>query len=130
MESIISNLVYNLHMDLAKKKCEPCEGGTKPFTVSEAKKYLSLLKTEWELVEEPSSTSASQSEFKIRKKYKFETFRQAINFINKVADLAEAEDHHPNIFNSYNHVTITLFTHSIGGLSVNDFILASKIELL
>jgi 4a-hydroxytetrahydrobiopterin dehydratase len=109
-------------MDLTKKKCEPCEGGTKPFNKNEAQKYLPLLKTEWELVEE--------DEFKIRKKYKFETFRQAIDFINKVADLAEKEDHHPNIFNSYTRVTITLFTHSIGGLSINDFIVASKIELL
>ena len=118
-------------MDLTKKKCEPCEGGTKPFDKKEAEKYLSMLKTEWELVEEepPSpEASASQGEMKIRKKYKFDTFREAVNFINKVADLAEQEDHHPNIFNSYNRVTITLFTHSIGGLSINDFIMASKIE--
>lgn len=109
-------------MDLTKKKCEPCEGGTKPFDKEEAQKYLSLLKTIWDLIEE--------DELKIRKKYKFETFREAMNFINKVADLAEQEDHHPNIFNSYTRVTITLFTHAIGGLSINDFILASKTEML
>ena len=109
-------------MDLTKKKCEPCEGGTKPFDEAEVRKYLSLLKTEWELIDE--------EEKKIRKKYKFDTFRQAMNFINKVADLAEQENHHPNIFNSYNRVTITLWTHAIGGLAVNDFILASKIELI
>ena len=107
-------------MDLTKKHCEPCEGGTKPFDRQEAEKYLKVLKTEWELVDE--------EEKKIRKKYKFETFRDAIDFINKIADIAEKEDHHPNIFNSYNRVTITLFTHSIGGLSINDFIVASKIE--
>lgn len=120
-------------MDLTKKKCEPCEGGTKPFDKKEAEKHLSLLKTKWDLIEdEPPSpeATASQREFKIRKKYKFETFREAMNFINKVANLAEQEDHHPNIFNSYTRVTITLFTHSIGGLSINDFIMASKIELL
>ena len=109
-------------MDLTKKKCEPCEGGTKPFDVHESEKYLSILKTEWELIDE--------DEKKIRKKYKFDTFRKAMDFINKVADLAEQEDHHPNIFNSYTRVTITLFTHSIGGLSINDFIMASKIEIL
>ena len=107
-------------MDLINKHCEPCEGGTKPFDKQEAEKYLSVLKTEWDLLEE--------EEFKIRKKYKFETFRDAIKFVNKVADLAEVEDHHPNIFNSYTSVLITLFTHSIGGLSINDFIIASKIE--
>ena len=109
-------------MDLTKKKCEPCEGGTKPFDKKEAEKYLSLLKTKWDLIEE--------DEMKIQRKYKFESFRKAMDFINKVADLAEEEDHHPNIFNSYTRVTITLFTHSIGGLSINDFILASKIEIL
>ena len=109
-------------MDLTQKHCEPCEGETKPFDKQEAEKYLSLLKTKWELVED--------EEMKIRKKYRFDTFREAIEFINKVADLAEKEDHHPNIFNSYNTVTFTLFTHSIGGLSINDFILASKIELI
>lgn len=109
-------------MDLTKKHCEPCEGGTKPYDREEAEKYLKVLKTKWELVDE--------EEKKIRKKYKFESFRDAINFIDKVADIAEEEDHHPNIFNSYNQVKITLFTHSIGGLSINDFILASKIDLL
>ena len=67
---------------------------------------------------------------KIRKKYKFDTFKEAMSFINKVADLAESEGHHPDIFISYSRVSITLWTHSIGGLSLNDFILASKIELL
>lgn len=109
-------------MDLTKKHCKPCEGGTKPFGKKEAKKYLSMLKMEWELI--------SEDEMKIKKRFEFETFRGAINFIDRIADIAEEEDHHPNIFNSYNKVTITLFTHSIGGLSINDFILASKIELL
>ena len=118
-------------MDLTKKKCKPCEGGTKPFDKTETKKYLSLLKTEWELKESPTSHEASRGQsLRIEKKYKFETFRQAMEFINKVADIAETEDHHPNIFISYTRVTITLFTHSIGGLSINDFIVASKIELL
>lgn len=109
-------------MDLTKKKCEPCEGGTRPFDKAEAEKHLLMLKTKWDFIQD--------KEFKIRKKYKFETFRQAIDFVNKIADLAESEDHHPNIFNSYSRVTITLTTHSIGGLSINDFILASKIDLI
>lgn len=108
-----------MSMDLTKKHCKPCEGGTKPFTKEVAEKYLSDLDG-WELIED--------DEFKIRKHYKFETFRDAIKFINKVADLAETEDHHPNIFNSYTKATLTFFTHSIGGLSINDFIMASKIE--
>lgn len=109
-------------MDLTKQKCEPCEGGTKPFDEKEAEKYLSILKTQWELIRD--------DEMKIRKKFKFETFRKAIEFVNKVAEIAEQEGHHPDIFISYSKVSITVWTHAIGGLSVNDFILASKIELL
>ena len=109
-------------MDLTQKHCEPCEGGTRPFDEAEARKYLSMLKTEWELIIE--------APFKIRKRYKFEDFKQSMEFVNKVAEIANKEDHHPDIHISYSRVTITSWTHSIDGLSINDFILASKIELL
>ena len=107
-------------MDLTKKKCEECESGTKPFDIEEAKKYLSMLKTKWKLVDG----------INIEHKYKFADFVEAMKFVNKVAEIAESEGHHPDIFISYSRVTITLWTHSVSGLSANDFILASKIELL
>ncbi len=108
-------------MDLTKKKCEPCEGGVKPFDSEETKTYMTYLKTPWDVVADGK---------KIEKKFKFKDFNEAMEFINKVAEIANSEDHHPDIFNSYSRVTITLWTHAIGGLSVNDFILASKIELI
>lgn len=61
---------------------------------------------------------------------KFRDFREAMSFVNRVADLAEEEGHHPDILISYNRVTFELFTHAINGLSENDFILASKIDAL
>jgi len=65
----------------------------------------------------------------IEKNYKFANFRQAIEFINKVADVAEAVNHHPDILLwSWNNVKLTITTHAIKGLSENDFILASKID--
>jgi len=67
-------------------------------------------------------------EKKINYTFKFKTFKEAISFINKVADLAESENHHPNIHILYNKIKIVLSTHSVGGLSENDFILAAKIE--
>jgi 4a-hydroxytetrahydrobiopterin dehydratase len=108
--------------DLTSQKCEPCEGGVKPFDKKEAKKYLSLLKTKWELIEE--------TPMKIRKKFKFGDFLETMKFVNKVADLAESEGHHPDFHISYSRLTITTWTHAINGLSVNDFILASKIDII
>ncbi|HVZ67167.1 MAG TPA: 4a-hydroxytetrahydrobiopterin dehydratase [Patescibacteria group bacterium] len=107
-------------MDLTKKKCVPCEGGVEPFSPEEIETYQSYLKAPWEVLEG----------IKIEKKYKFKDFKEAMVFVNKVADIANVEDHHPDIYISYSRVTITLWTHAIGGLSANDFIVASKIELL
>ena len=66
---------------------------------------------------------------KIEKNYKFANFRQAIEFIDKIADVAEAENHHPDVLLwNWNNVKLTLTTHAVKGLSENDFILASKID--
>jgi len=65
---------------------------------------------------------------KIRKVYRFKDFNESMKFVNKVADLAEEEGHHPEILISWNKVTLTLMTHAIGGFSENDFILAAKID--
>ncbi len=69
-------------------------------------------------------------ENKIRKVYRFKDFKESMKFVNKVAELAEEEGHHPNISISWNKVSLTLTTHAIGGLSENDFILAAKIDII
>lgn len=92
----------------------------KPFEVGEIKTYLNELKNNWEVIENK----------KIAFTFKFKNFKEAIRFVNKVADLAELENHHPNIHIHYNKVRLSLSTHSIGGLSENDFIVAAKIEKL
>lgn len=105
-------------MDLTKKKCEPCEGNVQPFSPEQIDTYQGYLEAPWDVIEG----------IKIQKKFKFEDFTGAMEFVNKVAEIANEEDHHPDIFINYSRVTITLSTHSIGGLSPNDFIVASKIE--
>ncbi len=65
---------------------------------------------------------------KIQKVYKFRSFKESIDFVNRVAELAEREGHHPDIKISWNKVTLSLTTHAIHGLSKNDFILAAKID--
>ena len=86
----------------------------------EAEKYLSQIEDEWEIVENK----------KIERRFKFKTFREGIEFVNKVARIAEEEGHHPDIIIRYNRVTIELTTHVIHGLSVNDFIVAAKIDVM
>jgi 4a-hydroxytetrahydrobiopterin dehydratase len=104
--------------DLLKKKCLPCEVGGVALTREEAEGYLAEL-TGWNVDEN----------FKIIfKKYKFKDFIGAINFVNNVAEIAEEEGHHPDIHIFYNKVVLELTTHAIGGLSENDFILATKID--
>ena len=106
-------------MDLASKKCIPCEGGTKPFGPEEIKNYIK---------EVPGWLVFNFT--KLNKEFKFKDFKEAMLFVNKIAALAEEEGHHPDIAISYNKVRIDLTTHAIGGLSENDFILAAKIDNL
>ncbi len=104
--------------DLTQKKCVPCEGGTVPLQEAQIQEYLSQLKTAWGVIEQK----------KIRKEFKFKDFKEALNFVNQVGELAEQENHHPDISLAWGKVVIELSTHAINGLSENDFILAAKIE--
>ena len=90
----------------------------KPFEKKQAEEYLAHV-DKWEL------SSAADA---ISKKYVFRDFLQSMHFIEAVADIAEMEGHHPDISINYNKVILSLSTHSIGGLSENDFIVAAKID--
>lgn len=84
----------------------------------EIEKFMQTLTLDWELVGDKM----------IRRTFAFPDFKEAIEFVNKVADVAENANHHPDISIAWNKVTIELSTHSIGGLSEKDFAVASKIE--
>ncbi len=103
--------------DLKNKKCVPHEKMV-VLNQEEIKDYLSQLKDGWEFLETN----------KITKEFKFEDFVKAMDFVNKIAVIAEEEGHHPDIAIYYNKVEITLWTHFIKGLSENDFIIAAKID--
>ncbi|MSQ45563.1 MAG: 4a-hydroxytetrahydrobiopterin dehydratase [Ignavibacteria bacterium] len=106
-------------MNLKDKKCLPCEGGILPFTEVQANEFLNSVKG-WKLAGK-----------KIEKEFTFKDFLANVDFVNKVATISEAEGHHPDILiYSWNKLRITIWTHSIGGLSENDFILAAKIDEL
>ncbi len=105
---------------LIQKKCVPCEGGVPPLNKMQAGDYLKETPG-WEIMEDGK---------KIKREFKFKSFKEAIVFVGKVAELAEEEGHHPDFHIFYNCVVLESWTHAIGGLSENDFILAAKINIL
>ena len=105
-------------MDLTSKKCVPCEGGVPKLAGKELDSMLRSVEG-WDLQGD-----------RIHKHLRFRDFRAAMAFVNSMADLAEAEGHHPDFSVHYNTVDVTLWTHAVGGLSENDFILAAKIDRL
>jgi len=105
-------------LKLAEKKCVPCEGGTKPLGFFEVSEFRKQLSKTWEITGNKL----------MKHKFKFSEYRKAVEFVDKVAALAIEQDHHPQIELFYDMVVIKLTTHAIGGLSENDFIMASKIE--
>lgn len=113
------DLINNLSTPLRARKCVPCEGGTQPLSAEEIRAYLPEINN-WEVLEDK----------KIAKEFKFKNFKETMEFVNNVAQIAEEEGHHPDIAIHYNKVEIILWTHAIHGLSENDFILAAKIDNL
>ncbi|QDU40873.1 Putative pterin-4-alpha-carbinolamine dehydratase [Maioricimonas rarisocia] len=104
---------------LREKSCKPCEGGTEPLERDKVEQTLAELNG-WDLDEGGKM---------IRRKWATRDFKTAVEFVNRVADVAEQEQHHPDLhLTGYRNVTIELTTHAIDGLSENDFIVAAKID--
>jgi len=106
--------------DLTKKRCKPCEGGMKPFTMSESRAYLTEL-SNWELDEKNTF---------IRRHCQFKNHYETMAFVNAVAWISHTEDHHPKLEIGYNYCVVFYSTHAIKGLSENDFICAAKVDAL
>ena len=107
--------------DFRAAKCRPCEGGVAPLSRTEAETYLGVL-DHWTLA--PAANDIS-------KPFVMQHFMAAVDFINAIARVAEAEDHHPDLhLTGYRTLAVRLSTHAIKGLSQNDFILAAKIDAL
>ncbi len=105
-------------MELTQLKCEPCQKGGSQLSQQEIQ----------ELAEKTPKWNVQDKQ--IVREFKFGDFREAMDFVNHVAELAEEEAHHPDIFISYAKVRLMLSTHKVGGLTLNDFILAAKIDRL
>jgi 4a-hydroxytetrahydrobiopterin dehydratase len=106
---------------LATARCRACEGNIEKLTLTQARDQLAAIPG-WRL---------SDDGLRLRKDWQVENFSAGIDFFELVAELAEAEGHHPDLhLESYRNVRIELWTHALGGLSENDFILAAKIDRL
>lgn len=109
--------------DLVSKKCVPCEGGVLPFDISEIHKYQKKVDG-WELKKNEKDV------FFLEKKFIFKNFISSQNFVNKIGEISEKENHHPDISFGWGYAKIIITTHAIEGLSENDFILAAKIDAI
>jgi 4a-hydroxytetrahydrobiopterin dehydratase len=109
--------------DLAQQRCVPCEGGiTHPLTRNDLEFLLPQIPSAWQLAPDARS---------LQRELTFRNFRTAMSFLNRLAHLAEAEGHHPDFcLYGWKHVTITLRTHALDGLTRNDLILAARMEPL
>jgi 4a-hydroxytetrahydrobiopterin dehydratase len=104
--------------DLASMECLPCKGGVPPLTPDEIEPYLADLGNDWEVVDHHH----------LRKTYRFKNFREALDFTNRVGELAEEIGHHPDVELAWGRVSLTVFTHKIDGLHESDFVFAAKAD--
>jgi 4a-hydroxytetrahydrobiopterin dehydratase len=103
---------------LAEKTCTPCRGGVPPLTQDEAERFH-VQSPDWQIVDNAR---------RIERRFSFRNFLDALNFVQKVGNIAETEGHHPDISFGWGYATISLQTKKIKGLHENDFIMAAKID--
>ncbi len=105
---------------LADRRCRPHEGGT-ALDAAQARTWLSHVDAGWRLADDARS---------IRREFRFPDFHRTMSFVNALAHVANVEDHHPDLELGYGHCRVTFSTHSVGGLSENDFVCAAKLDRL
>ena len=105
---------------LAQQKCVPCGSNASPTTGPQIQSLLPQIPG-WQVIER-------EGILRLEKRYTFSNFKEAIAFTNQIGDIAEAQGHHPALLTEWGKVTVTWWTHDIGGLHQNDFILAAKTD--
>lgn len=104
--------------DLASKQCVPCRGGVPPLKGDELSELQHQLGGDWRVVDEHH----------LEKTFEFENFREALDFTNRLGELAEEQGHHPDVHLSWGKVVVQIWTHKIDGLTESDFVLAAKTD--
>lgn len=106
--------------DLASKQCVPCRGGVPPLRGDELRALHAELGSDWQVVDEHH----------LEREYRFDDFRQALDFTVRVGEMAEEQGHHPDIYLAWGKVKLTIWTHKIDGLTESDFVFAAKADAL
>jgi 4a-hydroxytetrahydrobiopterin dehydratase len=104
--------------DLAAMECVPCKGGVPPLEGEELEGLAESLGGDWQVVDDHH----------LEREYRFKNFREALGFTNRVGELAEQQNHHPDIFLAWGKVRLTIWTHKIDGLTESDFVFAAKAD--
>ena len=104
---------------LVERRCKPCDGKVAAYTPEQARAELKQLASDWRLIEDGKA---------IKRDFAFRDFYRTMSFVNALAHVANIEDHHPDLEVGYNYCRVQFTTHSIKGLSENDFIVAAKID--
>jgi 4a-hydroxytetrahydrobiopterin dehydratase len=104
--------------ELAQQECAPCKGEISPLKGEDLSRYSRLISANWHVV----------NDHHLERTYKFKNFREALDFTNQVGELAEKQNHHPDIYLAWGQVKLTLWTHKIDGLTEGDFVFAAKVD--
>jgi 4a-hydroxytetrahydrobiopterin dehydratase len=118
MNKIKYSIMDTKTTDLYEKKCVPCEGGVPALGESQIRELEKQISVDWKIIDNK----------KIFREFSFVNYDHTMDFVNKVAEIAQQEEHHPVMHVYYGRVQVELWTHAIDGLSENDFILAAKID--
>lgn len=105
--------------ELAERQCVPCRGGVPPLTAEEIQPLIAELR-DWQVI----------GGHHLQKTYGFKNFRETLDFVNRIGELAEEQGHHPDICFGWGKADVTIWTHKIDGLTESDFVLAAKIDRL
>ena len=106
--------------ELAKQQCVPCRGGVPPLAGEALGALQEKLGGDWNVVEQHH----------LEKVYRFDDFRQALDFTVRVGEMAEEQYHHPDLYLTWGRVKVTIWTHKIDGLTESDFVFAAKADAL
>jgi 4a-hydroxytetrahydrobiopterin dehydratase len=106
--------------ELAKNECIPCKGGVPPLEGDDLERLQGQLDGDWEVI----------SGHHLEKLYEFDDFQGALDFTNRVGEMAEEQNHHPEIWLTWGKVKLTVWTHKIDGLTESDFVWAAKADAL
>lgn len=122
LRDVLSSLLVEVFFmnGLAQKECVPCKGGVAPLKGKELADLARQLPAGWRAVKDHH----------LEKEFEFKDFRQALDFTNRVGELAESQGHHPDIYLTWGKVKLTIWTHKVDGLTESDFILAAKADAL